>query len=132
MSLFLVSDGGTHDAHSTVGGRAQIPLTEVAAPEPIAPCPRETPPSILRSLRSQRQITASVPPATYSKRHAETVPVEDPGLNLAWVCRGGPDRVLKFMVTLPTSSLKIRWVSALACTRQLTFTICGCEHLPFG
>ena len=72
------------------------PETEVAAPEPIAPYPRRTPPAILRSLKSHSQITASVAPATYSKRPYRNRPGRKDSRQSCLVYRGGPDRDLTF------------------------------------
>jgi len=77
------------------------PETEVAAPEPMAPYPRRPPQAILPSLKSHSLITASVAPATYSKRPYRNRPGWEKCAESRLNHRGGPDRVLTFFGTDP-------------------------------
>jgi hypothetical protein len=57
--------------------------TELAASEPCALYPRGPSQAILRSLKSHSQITASVTPATHSKRPYRNRPGRETAPNLA-------------------------------------------------
>jgi hypothetical protein len=77
------------------------PDTELAASEPSALWPRGPWQAILPSLKSHSQITASVTPATHSKRPYRNRPGRENCADSRLNHRGGPDRDLSFIGTDP-------------------------------
>ena len=75
------------------------PDTELAASEPSALWPRGPWQAILPSLKSHSQITASVTPATHSKRPYRNRPGRENCADYRLNHRGGPDRDLSFAGT---------------------------------
>jgi hypothetical protein len=75
------------------------PETELAAPDPSALWPRGPWQAILPSLKSHSQITASVTPATHSKRPYRNRPDRENCADSRLNYRGGPDRDLSFIGT---------------------------------
>lgn len=108
------------------------PETDVAASEPIAPYPGATPQAILCSLKSHSLITASVPPATYSKRPYRNRPGPICRAPSCLVSRGGHDRVLTFIVTDPGNSVPVLYPLVLFVHRLGIRRVVGALLAQFG
>jgi hypothetical protein len=85
--------------------------------------------AIWRSLKSHREITASVTPATYFKRSYRNCPGRESCAQLRLIDRGSPDRNLTFMDTDLTNG---RISSGLCVTCQEPHHICSIGFWVFA